>query len=125
MTTNVLRAVGCQHSYVFTAEIFPPATRATMIGACSAVARVGGIATPYVAQVLSNKSWFLAFGSYAVVALLASLAVLLIPIETSGKPAPVDVEELSEWVADAAGDDGCECCYARKDRSGYEVVGSA
>lgn len=114
-----------QALYVFTAEIFPPATRATMIGACSAVARVGGIATPYVAQVLSNKSWFLAFGSYAVVALLASLAVLLIPIETSGKPAPVDVEELSEWVADAAGDDGCECCYARKDRSGYEVVGSA
>ena len=47
-----------------------------------------------MAQVLSSSSWLLAYGSYAVVALLASVAVLVIPIETMGRAPPEDIPEL-------------------------------
>ena len=38
--------------YVYTPEIYPTSVRATAMGFCSGVARVGAILTPFVAQVL-------------------------------------------------------------------------
>jgi hypothetical protein len=78
------------------------------------------MATPYVAQVLAQVSWLLAYGTYALVAMGAALAVLCIPVETIGRAPPADVAELQQWVRDAVADRAWGCTRAR--RSGYEAV---
>lgn len=40
-----------QAAYVYTPEVYPTALRSLGVGACSAVARLGAMLTPYVAQV--------------------------------------------------------------------------
>jgi len=59
--------------------------RATGLGSCSALARVGAIITPFVAQILLKMSPYLAISIYGTVALLASLASLNLPVETKGR----------------------------------------
>lgn len=74
-----------QAAYVYTPEVYPTALRATAVGACSGVARLGAMVTPYVAQVLLKKSLSLAVGVYAWAALFAAFASLALPIETKGQ----------------------------------------
>ena len=59
--------------------------RAIGLGTCSAMARVGAIITPFLAQVLLKISPHLAISIYGTVALLAAAASLLLPIETKGR----------------------------------------
>ena len=59
--------------------------RAVGLGTCSAMARTGAIITPFVAQVLLKLSPYLAISIYGTVALLASIACLLLPVETKGR----------------------------------------
>lgn len=40
-----------QAAYVYTPEVYPTSLRSVGIGGCSALARLGAMATPYVAQV--------------------------------------------------------------------------
>lgn len=40
-----------QAAYVYTPEVYPTSLRAVGVGACSAMARLGAMVTPYVAQV--------------------------------------------------------------------------
>lgn len=40
-----------QAAYVYTPEVYPTALRSVGVGGCSALARLGAMATPYVAQV--------------------------------------------------------------------------
>ena len=42
---------------LFTFQVYPTATRALGMGACSGVARIGAIITPFVAQVRKIKSY--------------------------------------------------------------------
>ncbi|XP_063534120.1 synaptic vesicle 2-related protein [Cydia strobilella] len=74
-----------QAAYVYTPEVYPTALRSTAVGACSGVARLGAMITPYVAQVLLKNSIALATGVYAAAAVLAAAACLLLPIETKGR----------------------------------------
>merc|ERR1719187_910465 len=48
--------------YMYTAEIYPTVIRNTAIGACSMVARIGGIAAPYISLSLPNKWTMLIIG---------------------------------------------------------------
>jgi len=74
-----------QASYVYTPEVYPTALRSTGLGVCGMLARVGGMVTPYIAQVVIEKSNYLALGFYALINFLACIASFMLPIETGGK----------------------------------------
>ena len=59
--------------------------RAVGVGTCSGFARVGAMLTPLVAQVLTRKSLHLATITYGLVAVMATVASLMLPIETIGR----------------------------------------
>jgi len=82
-----------QASYVYTPEVYPTSVRSTGLGLCSTMARIGGVLTPYVAQVFIGVSDYLSLGLYSLVALLAGGACLMLPIETSGRVMPESVAE--------------------------------
>lgn len=73
-----------QAAYVYTPEVYPTALRSIGVGGCSALARLGAMATPYVAQVLLQTSLWGAVSVYGVFAMLAAIACLLLPYETQG-----------------------------------------
>ena len=76
---------GFQAVYVYTPEYYPTVMRAIGLGTCSALARVGAIATPFVAQVLLRVSPYLAISIYGTVAMLAGVACFFLPVETKGR----------------------------------------
>lgn len=44
-----------QAAYVYTPEVYPTSLRSVGVGGCSALARLGAMCTPYVAQVCSDS----------------------------------------------------------------------
>ncbi|KRT78487.1 membrane transporter, partial [Oryctes borbonicus] len=74
-----------QAAYVYTPEVYPTSLRAVGVGSCSAMARLGAMITPYVAQVLLKSSVSFATIIYGVFAILAAIACLILPIETRGQ----------------------------------------
>lgn len=72
-----------QAAYVYTPEVYPTALRSVGVGGCSALARLGAMATPYVAQVLLQSSISSAVTVYGIFAVSACIACLLLPYETS------------------------------------------
>ncbi|XP_055958029.1 synaptic vesicle 2-related protein isoform X1 [Patella vulgata] len=81
-----------QAAYVYTPEIYPTSMRALGLGACSGMARIGAIATPFVAQVLLKTSPYLSISIYGTMCLIATVASLLLPIETKGR----EMEDTSQ-----------------------------
>lgn len=74
-----------QAAYVYTPEVYPTALRSVGVGGCSALARLGAMFTPYVAQVLLQSSVWSAVSIYGIFALLASVACILLPYETASR----------------------------------------
>jgi len=74
-----------QAIYVYTPEVYPTPLRSIGVGTCSAMARLGAMVTPYVAQVLLKSSFNTSIIIYITAALLAAIASLLLPIETKGR----------------------------------------
>lgn len=74
-----------QASYVYTPEYYPTASRAIGLGTCSAMARIGAIITPFIAQVLLKVSPYAAISIYGTVAFFGALACLALSVETKGK----------------------------------------
>ncbi len=89
-----------QAVYLFTNEIYPSSVRATGMGTSSAVARLGLISTPFVAQFLDNVNFALAIGIYAVSCMLAVITAGLTPIETTRRPLLATTEELVTLLRD-------------------------
>uniref|UniRef100_A0A182JWA3 Major facilitator superfamily (MFS) profile domain-containing protein n=1 Tax=Anopheles christyi TaxID=43041 RepID=A0A182JWA3_9DIPT len=73
-----------QAAYVYTPEVYPTALRSVGVGGCSALARLGAMATPYIAQVLFQSSIWSAVTVYGIFAVCASVACMLLPYETRG-----------------------------------------
>lgn len=73
-----------QAAYVYTPEVYPTALRSVGVGGCSALARLGAMCTPYVAQVLLQTSLSSAVTVYGIFAVSACIACLLLPYETRG-----------------------------------------
>ncbi|XP_006817913.1 synaptic vesicle 2-related protein-like [Saccoglossus kowalevskii] len=74
-----------QAAYVYTPEVYPTTVRAIGLGACSGMARVGALLTPFVAQVMLRISEYLAISIYGSVCILAAIASMMLPIETKGR----------------------------------------
>jgi hypothetical protein len=72
--------------YVYTPEVYPTSLRGTGMGSACAVARVGGVLTPYIVKVLGD----LFFGGlpltiFALSCLAATVASISLPIETANR----------------------------------------
>ncbi|XP_012704812.2 synaptic vesicle 2-related protein [Fundulus heteroclitus] len=76
---------GFQVVFVYTPEVFPTEIRALGMGTSSAVARIGALITPFVAQVMLRTSVYLTLSVYCGCSLLAGIASLILPIETLGR----------------------------------------
>eukprot|EP01116_Phalansterium_solitarium_P004166 TRINITY_DN1506_c0_g1_i1.p1 TRINITY_DN1506_c0_g1~~TRINITY_DN1506_c0_g1_i1.p1 ORF type:complete len:483 (+),score=120.83 TRINITY_DN1506_c0_g1_i1:138-1586(+) len=68
--------------YLYTPELYPTFLRSTGFGAASSVSRVAGIITPFVANVLIQVSIVLPVACYGVACVVASIAAVLMPLET-------------------------------------------
>ena len=71
-------------SYLYTAQLFPTSVRATALGACSTMARVGGALAPFLGKYLPELVSLCVFGGVGV---LGGLVALLLP-DTVGFPSP-------------------------------------
>eukprot|EP00656_Telonema_subtile_P039388 TRINITY_DN44502_c0_g1_i2.p1 TRINITY_DN44502_c0_g1~~TRINITY_DN44502_c0_g1_i2.p1 ORF type:complete len:299 (-),score=53.33 TRINITY_DN44502_c0_g1_i2:34-930(-) len=69
--------------YIGTAEMYPTVYRTTGLGSASAMARIGGFAAPYVAQVMYDASPTVGVSIMGVFALTAAYIASLLP-EMSG-----------------------------------------
>ena len=72
--------------YAYTPELYPTGLRATGMGVAGAMARVGGLLAPSAIALIIGASFELAIGVFAVLLLLAAIAVSRIDIETKGCP---------------------------------------
>ncbi|CAH1111271.1 unnamed protein product [Psylliodes chrysocephalus] len=88
-----------QAAYVYTPEVYPTSLRAVGVGSCSAMARLGAMITPYVAQVLLRSSVTVSTTIYATAAILAAVGCLLLPIETRGKELTENVQQQANSVS--------------------------
>lgn len=79
-------------------KYYPTVIRAVGLGTCSAMARVGAIITPVIAQVLLRVSPHAAVSIYGTVGFLASIFSLLLPIETKGRDLKVSVLFMNHKV---------------------------
>lgn len=68
--------------YAFTPELYPTHLRGTGMGTASAVARLGGILAPSLLAFVFTRSFTLAIGMFALLLVLAALALLLVRHET-------------------------------------------
>lgn len=66
-------------------QVYPTPLRSVGVGSCSAMARLGAMVTPYIAQVLVKTSLLLAVTVYGAAAIAAAIASYFLPYETSGK----------------------------------------
>lgn len=74
-----------QAAYVYTPEVYPTHLRSIGVSACSAMARIGAMVTPYIAQVFLQWSITGAMAIYAATALCAAIATLALPVETKNQ----------------------------------------
>ncbi|XP_072031893.1 solute carrier family 22 member 15-like isoform X3 [Amphiura filiformis] len=75
--------------YTYTGELMPTVLRSTGIGACSMVARVGGIIAPLLITLGDGVS----YGTYGITCLIAGVMVMSLP-ETKNKPIPETIDDI-------------------------------
>lgn len=100
----ISRGASCgsfQAIYLYTNEIYPSSIRATAMGLSSSTARIGLLITPFVAQFLINIDESLALAVYFLAAAGAFIAILLLPIETTGRPLFSSMDELTDMLNEA------------------------
>lgn len=113
-----------QAVYLYTNEVYPSRIRARAMGLGSSVARIGLILTPFVAQYLSNFNTAAALWIYFGASAAAVLSVLLIPIETTGRPLMESMDELIETLRNNTPNDGGPDMSFSKDPSAHPFIRS-
>ena len=74
-----------QAVYVYTPEVYPTKSRALGLGICTTAARVGGMATPIVAQVIFEVNDYVTLSLYAGSCVFFAVLAMFLPIETRGR----------------------------------------
>ena len=77
--------------YLHTAELYPTTMRATAVGSCSTIGRVGSILAPVLAGLKPNSLAFIIMGGSA---LIGGLLVFLLP-ETLGSLLPESIDDIA------------------------------
>ncbi|XP_065892909.1 putative transporter svop-1 [Dysidea avara] len=75
-----------QAIYLYTPEVYPTAVRAFGMSLCAGISRFGAMLTPFISQTLLAYNSIATISLFIVFSLLSSLASLLLPIETRGRP---------------------------------------
>ncbi|PRP80521.1 synaptic vesicle 2-related protein [Planoprotostelium fungivorum] len=89
---------GCfQASGLYIPEAIPTTVRSTGTGSCNAASRLGGIATPFIAQMLWRTNRELSILVYVGAFGVAALCAIFLPRETKGKPVQ---ESVIQWKTD-------------------------
>lgn len=70
--------------FVYLPELYPTEIRSIGFGVGGTCIRIGGMISPYIAEVLIDKSVSLALAVYIVVGIFGTIAPMLLPIETMG-----------------------------------------
>ena len=70
--------------FIYVPEAYPTDIRSIAFGVGSTCIRIGGMITPYIAQVIMENSETLALGVYILMGILGTIAPLLLPTETKG-----------------------------------------
>ena len=70
--------------FVYVPEAYPTEIRSIAFGVGSTCLRIGGMITPYIAQVMMESSETLALGVYIMMGIVGTIAPLLLPTETKG-----------------------------------------
>jgi MFS family permease len=85
--------------YLYTMEVYPTVIRAIAVGSASAMARIGAMITPYLAQVLIKKTFEGTIAVYGTATAIAAICAFLLPIETRGRELKVrkDFNERVEF----------------------------
>lgn len=74
--------------YLYTSEAYPTTLRSVSLGTSSAVARIGVMVTPFVAQVLVKRSLTLVVSVYGAINIVGAICAGLLPVETKGRAMP-------------------------------------
>ena len=89
-------------TFMYTAQLYPTSIRATAVGACSTMARLGGAAAPFVGKYLTeltgSVSDILPLCVFGAVGVLGGLVAFILP-DTVGFPLPdtfQDVEDIKD-----------------------------
>ena len=80
-------------AYIYAPEAYPTEIRAVTFGIGVTFMRIGGMVTPYFAQVLMAYSSTFALSVYIVSGLIGTILPLLLPIETMGLDLSVSSEK--------------------------------
>ena len=75
-----------QVAFVYTPEVYPTEARALGLGVCNVAARVGGLLTPFAAQVVFAANDYVSISLYAGTCVFFTIMSMLLPIETKGRP---------------------------------------
>ena len=85
-------------TYIYTAQLYPTSIRSSAVGACSTMARVGGMLSPVIGKYListgmvDEKLPMILFGAFGIV---GGLCALILP-DTVGFPLPNTFEDIEE-----------------------------
>lgn len=90
-----------QAMYLLTNELYPSSIRAMAMGIASSIARVGLLVTPFVSQYPYNINAFAALSMYAGLSSISLFAIILLPIETTGRSLFSSMDELVVALRDA------------------------
>ena len=74
-----------QLTFLYTSEAYPTHVRSIGVGFLNCIGRVGGLLTPFIAQVLSRYSMSLTFIIYAAMSIIGGVCAFFLPIETKGR----------------------------------------
>ncbi|XP_076804378.1 organic cation transporter protein-like [Clavelina lepadiformis] len=92
MFGRVTTSIGFAIVYVYHVELFPTPTRQTVMGICSACARIGGVISPYILHAGENGDTVAPCLGMAAVILLSVASNVFLP-ETRDQPLPQNMED--------------------------------
>ncbi|XP_069317769.1 putative transporter SVOPL [Eulemur rufifrons] len=80
--------------YIYTAEVYPTATRALGMGTSGSLCRIGAMVAPFISQVLMSASFLGALCLFSSVCVICAISAFTLPIETKGRALQVILKAM-------------------------------